>query len=175
MERQLGHGSRQLPPLSFGNCVVVQDQAALQAGKPGRWSRSGEVVEILPHDAYMVRMHGSRKVTQRNRRFLRQVHTFKPAIPVTSEELAHSGPVTRAIRAAAQAERAAQAEALGAPPAPQAQGTAAAPLAPMAAGAPAAALADPYAALKAREEEDRRRVALQRPREIAEPTQDYDD
>jgi hypothetical protein len=173
MERQLAHGSRALPPLSLGDCVVVQDQVALQAGKPGRWTKSGEIVEILPHDAYMIRMHGSRKVTQRNRRFLRRTQPFKPAIPVLSEDLAHSGPVTRAIRAAAQAERAAQAEALGAPRAAEAAPplapmagppVAAPPLAPMV-GPPAAAPAwDPYAALRAQEEESRRAVALQQPR-----------
>ena len=65
--------------------VAVQDQQA-KNGKPGRWTKSGEVVEILPFDSYMVRIHGSRAATQRHRRFLRKITPFKPAVPITEEE-----------------------------------------------------------------------------------------
>ena len=75
-----------LPPLNLGDTVAIQDQAA-NNGKAGRWNKSGIVIEILPHDSYLVKVHGNRSVTQRNRRFLRKLNPFKPVNPV--EELHH--------------------------------------------------------------------------------------
>ena len=98
MEELLKHGAKSLPPLSCGDCVAVQDQKT-NNGKPGRWTKSGEVVEVLPHDSYMVRIHGSRAPTQRNRRFLRKITPFSPIIPVTVEETATPA-LTRARSAA---------------------------------------------------------------------------
>ena len=96
MEERLKHGSRVLPPLSCGDTVVLQDLQT-NNGKPGRWTKSGKVVEVLPYDAYLVRIDGSRGVTQRNRRFLRKMQPFSPAIPFTSEELSPSRAITRAM------------------------------------------------------------------------------
>jgi len=96
MEQRLKHGSRALPPLNCGDTVVLQDLQT-NNGKPGRWTKSGEVVEVLPYDAYLVRIHGSRGVTQRNRRFLRKMQPFSPALPFTSEELSPSRAITRAM------------------------------------------------------------------------------
>ena len=48
------------------------------------------MVETLPHESYMVKVYGSRQATQRSRRFLRKVTPYKPAIPVTEEELSDS-------------------------------------------------------------------------------------
>ena len=38
-------------------------------------------MEVFPFDSYQVQVHGSRTVTQRNRRFLRKFSPFQPAIP----------------------------------------------------------------------------------------------
>ena len=95
MEDRLLHGSRALPPLSLGDVVAVQDLQT-EKSKPGRWTKSGEVVEVLPHDAYLIKMHGSRGITKRNRRFLRKITPFSPIIPVTSRELQTTQVVTRA-------------------------------------------------------------------------------
>ena len=97
MQEKLQQGARALPPLSCGDTVVLQDLQT-NNGKPGRWTKSGEVVEVLPHDAYLVRIHGSRGVTQHNRRFLRKMNPFSPAIPFTSDELSPSRVITRAIK-----------------------------------------------------------------------------
>ena len=48
---------------------MVQNQAG---NKPLRWSKRGVVVEVLPHRQYKVRMDGSRRITLRNRKFLRK-------------------------------------------------------------------------------------------------------
>ena len=84
MEDRLNHGSRALPPLVLGDTVSIQDQK--DPRKPGRWTTTGEIIEILPHNSYMVRMHGSRKPTQRNRKFLRKISPFHPMIPVQYTE-----------------------------------------------------------------------------------------
>ena len=79
MEERLASGSKPLPTLSVGDTVVVQDQS--NPLKPGKWTKTGTVVEQLPHDSYMVVIHGSRAPTQRNRKFLRRITPFHPMIP----------------------------------------------------------------------------------------------
>ena len=39
---------------------------------PKRWDRSGTIVDVLGHDSYLVKIDGSGRLTQRNRRFLRR-------------------------------------------------------------------------------------------------------
>ena len=65
------HNLRQL---QLGDRVVLQDL------KSKRWTRSGVVVEILPHRQYHIRMDGSGRVTLRNRRFLKRVTKGSPQI-----------------------------------------------------------------------------------------------
>ena len=88
---QLTAGSKHLPPLSCGDTVAVQDQS--DHNKPGKWTKSGRVVEVQPFDSYLVLIHGSRDPTKRNRKFLRKIQPFTPALPVQGPMLP---PVTRA-------------------------------------------------------------------------------
>ena len=102
MEDRLLVGSKKLEALVCGDTVVVQNQAAKKMGKPGKWTKTGEVVEVLPFDSYLVLLHGSRAPTQRNRRFLKKItpllSQFPKALPPPSP------PTTRAAtRAAARA------------------------------------------------------------------------
>ena len=63
-----------LRPLELQDHVRVQNQ---QGNLPKRWERTGVVVGLdYPHDKYWVKMDGSRRVTVRNRKFLRK---FQPA------------------------------------------------------------------------------------------------
>ena len=73
-EEALRYRSKQLPPLSLGDAVSVQDQ---QGNTPRRWSKTGRVVEVLGNDAYTVKVDGSNRVTQRNRQFLRKISPFQ--------------------------------------------------------------------------------------------------
>ena len=73
--------SKHLPPLSLGDSVYVQSQAGKDSG---RWTASGQIVETLPHDSYLVRIDGSNKVTQRNRKFLRK---FTPFIQTDKQQI----------------------------------------------------------------------------------------
>jgi hypothetical protein len=111
MEKWLQHGARALPPLDCGDTVMVQDQTT-KDGKPGRWTKSGVVVEVLPHNSYMIKLLGSLRVTQRNRRFLRKLAPIPAAATSTPAPASTEAPcVTRAMAKAAEA-RAAEARAV---------------------------------------------------------------
>lgn len=71
---QLQHGTKPLPPLSVGDHVMIQDQAAPK--QPGKWTKTGIVVEDQGFDSYLIKVDGSHRVTKRNRRFLRKVIPF---------------------------------------------------------------------------------------------------
>ena len=79
--------SRPLTPLVVGDQVYIQNQAG---NHPKRWDRSGLVVDVLGHDSYLVKVDGSGRVTQRNRRFLRKFvpaspHLGAPIVPILNQ------------------------------------------------------------------------------------------
>ena len=47
-------------------------------------SKSGEVVEVRPYDQYVVRIHGSGRLTTRNRKFLKKIRPYCPAPTTTT-------------------------------------------------------------------------------------------
>ena len=53
----------------------------LHGNRKKRWSNTGVVVEVHPHRKYSVIIDGSRRVTLRNRKFLRRI----PATHRTSD------------------------------------------------------------------------------------------
>ena len=61
---------KELTPLQVGDSVSVQNQTG---HRPNRWSSTGVVSEVLPYRQYHVVMDGSRRVSLRNRRFLRKI------------------------------------------------------------------------------------------------------
>ncbi|GAB1597479.1 hypothetical protein Ahia01_000965400, partial [Argonauta hians] len=72
---RLLQGTRTLIPLTIGDRVRVQNQVGPH---PLKWDKTGTIIEVKQFDQYMVRIDGSRRVTLRNRKFLRK---FLPAIP----------------------------------------------------------------------------------------------
>ena len=52
----------------IGDSVSIQNQTG-----PLKWMNTGTIVETLPHRQYRVLVDGSRRVTLRNRRFLRKI------------------------------------------------------------------------------------------------------
>ena len=74
MEERLTAHARPLPPLQHGDTVAIQDLS--DPCKPGKWTKTGTVVEALPYDSYMIRVDGSRRPTQRHRRHLRKLTTY---------------------------------------------------------------------------------------------------
>ena len=78
-----------LRPLDLQDHVRVQNQTG---GAPRRWDRTGVVVgRDLKFDKYWIKMDGSRRVTERNRKFLRQ---FKPATTGLEEPAGYQAPRT---------------------------------------------------------------------------------
>ena len=61
---------RTLKPLKTGDSVAVQNQTG---NKPKKWSNTGKIMEALPHRQYQVLMDGSRRLTLRNRKFLKSI------------------------------------------------------------------------------------------------------
>ena len=65
-----------LPQLKVGDHVRVQNQVG---NKPRRWDKTGVIIEVRQFDQYAVRIHGSGRVTLRNRKFLRKYIPFSPS------------------------------------------------------------------------------------------------
>ena len=135
MEERLTLGTRVLPPLKVGDTVVVQDQSS--AGKPGKWTKTGVIIESLPYHSYMIRIHGSRAPTQRNRRFLRKITPYASLLPTEPCTLPVLGPATRSSSSSPN---------LGPPPLHAPPTMAAAPPVSAALPPPAAAQSPPAAA-----------------------------
>ena len=67
---KLNQGTKELTPLKIGDCVMMQNQLG---NKPKRWDKRGVVVQADPKTRqYKVMIFGSRRLTLRNRRFLRK-------------------------------------------------------------------------------------------------------
>ena len=65
------HNSRnELTPLNLGDSVQIQNQAG---NHPGKWNSTGIISGVLPNRQYQVLTDGSRRVTLRNRRFLKKI------------------------------------------------------------------------------------------------------
>jgi len=66
--------TRILPPLCVGDHVRIQNQ---MGPHPNKWDKTGLVVEVKQYNQYLIRVDGSKRVTLRNRKFLRK---FKPIL-----------------------------------------------------------------------------------------------
>jgi hypothetical protein len=71
--------TKELLPLRVGDAVRVQN---LTGNSPGKWDRTGDMVEVHQHDQYLVKIHGSGRTTPHNRMFLRKYTPFVPHQPV---------------------------------------------------------------------------------------------
>jgi hypothetical protein len=78
---RLSEHTKKLPALKVGDHVRVQNQTG---PAPLRWDRTGDVIEVRQHDQYAVKVHGSGRVTLRNRKFLRKYVPFVAALPPAS-------------------------------------------------------------------------------------------
>ena len=88
MER-LSVGTKQLQELRVHDTVQVQNQVG---NYPSRWDITGTVVEVLPHDQYVVKVHGSGRLTTRNRKFLKKIFPYgsepmrNPTLPLNPDK-----------------------------------------------------------------------------------------
>ena len=71
--------SRNLKPLVKGNAVLCQN------ARTKKWDKSGVVVDTHPFRQYSVKMHGSGRISLRNRKHLQCIDNDKPtSLPVSS-------------------------------------------------------------------------------------------
>ncbi len=61
---------KELQPLMIGDAVQIQNQTGTH---PTKWFNTGVIAEVLPHRQYNVVVDGSRRMTLRNRKFLRKI------------------------------------------------------------------------------------------------------
>ena len=78
LHERLSRQTKELPPLQEGDYVLIQNQLG---NHPKRWDKRGIVVQANPATRqYKVMTFGSRRLTLRNRRFLRKfTPAYKPA------------------------------------------------------------------------------------------------
>ena len=81
--KEKAKSGRKLKPLQVGDTVRIQNQIGNQ---PKQWSNTGKVIEIKPHRQYLIMKDGSRRVTLRNRKFLRKAmdENMRRSIPNVS-------------------------------------------------------------------------------------------
>jgi hypothetical protein len=60
--------TKALDDLEVGTAVAIQNQTG---SNPTKWDNTGIVIENKPNSKVMIRVDGSRRVTMRNRRFVR--------------------------------------------------------------------------------------------------------
>ena len=89
---RLEQHTKRLPPLRVGDRVRVQNQVGSQ---PKKWDKTGTVIEVKQHDQYIVRVDGSRRVTLRNRKFLRRYIPVHQPIGLRTNQLPISAPPLR--------------------------------------------------------------------------------
>ena len=67
--------TQQPPPLSVGDRVAVQN---MHGKNPKKWERIGTIVSTEDYDRYGIRLDGSRQLSIRNRKHLRQIPGSTP-------------------------------------------------------------------------------------------------
>merc|ERR1712106_404323 len=67
---RLARYTKQQPELPSGTQVAVQNQTGRN---PTKWDKTGTVIETRPHSQVVIRMDGSRRMTLRNRKFVKQI------------------------------------------------------------------------------------------------------
>ena len=71
LHEKLRIGTKELQPLQIGAHVMIQNQLG---NKPKQWDKRGFVIQVQPETSrqYKVMTFGSRRITLRNRRFMRK-------------------------------------------------------------------------------------------------------
>jgi len=95
---KLEAGSHELTPLHVGDTVRIQNQTG---NHPTKWDKTGTVVQVGDNDQCIVMVDGSRRLTLRNRRYLRKMlapapstHMQPPAALFSQPPLTQQPPAT---------------------------------------------------------------------------------
>jgi hypothetical protein len=103
-EKLLNEHTKELPSLKQGDLVSLQNQHGPRAKK---WDKTGLVVETLPHQQYRVRVHGSGRITLRNRQYLRKISPIQSTFstPITTVPITPLLPTSQTQAAQPQLEQ----------------------------------------------------------------------
>ena len=74
---KLARNTKRLQSLPIGTQVAIQNQSGRYHTK---WDKTGVVVEVKPHEQIVVKVDGSRRLTLRNRRFVRELDPRKTSL-----------------------------------------------------------------------------------------------
>ena len=83
---RLNQHARDLPPLVPGSRCFLQNQTGNAKKK---WHRTGIVIEVQPHDKYVIKVDGTGRITTRNRQFLRMYKPYSVNIPTMEPTLSN--------------------------------------------------------------------------------------
>jgi hypothetical protein len=72
------HRTKALDDLEVGTAVAIQNETG---PNPTKWDKTGIVLENKPNNKVMIKVNGSRRVTMRNRRFVRPM---EPTLRITT-------------------------------------------------------------------------------------------
>ena len=81
---RLEEHTRDLDPLKQGDNVFIQNQDP-SSKEHKKWNRQGTIIIAGKYDQYLVRVHGTGRLTVRNRRFLRKYMLRSPTVGGESE------------------------------------------------------------------------------------------
>ena len=71
--------------MNIGDTLAIQNQ---MGNFPRRWDKTGVIIKFNGYDQYEIRVHGSRRITLRNRKFLRKIQplqTHRDFIPLETQ------------------------------------------------------------------------------------------
>jgi hypothetical protein len=76
-DEKLARNTKQLRVLSIGTPMVLRNQSGRY---PTKWDKTGVVVEVRPHEQLVFNVDRSRRLTLRNRKFVRDVDPRKTSL-----------------------------------------------------------------------------------------------
>jgi hypothetical protein len=74
---KLAKNTRRLQTLPIGTPVAIQNQSGWY---PNKWDKTGVIMEVRPYEQIMIKVDGSRRLTLRNRRFVRELDPRKTGL-----------------------------------------------------------------------------------------------
>ena len=83
---RLARYTKHHPPLPVGTHVAIQNQTGRNKTK---WDKTGVILENKPHSQVLVRMDGSRRMTLRNRKFVKQIISPQQIAGLPSQGTCH--------------------------------------------------------------------------------------
>ena len=89
IEQKHNEHSKNLAELKIGDEVYCQNM------RNKSWDRSGIIIEVLPNRQCSIKLHGSGRISLRNRCHLKKLITIKPYVPIMNKTTDHYKHITK--------------------------------------------------------------------------------